>query len=229
MTLYVVDSSQPLPPSNEDYVDALHLIDGDSLVLTEGVAITAIGYQAGGVTASGFTRLVIDGVVESAHWNAIAMHGVLSIGSTGQVRGAEGVFLTGSYTGNAASVVNNAGLIFGQDTGIYIEAADSVINNTGVITGDGGIWIYPTDNNAASLTVNNSGTIRGTGGAAINGVMKGSNAVINSGTIEGSVFFGDGNDLYDGRGGSITGAVWLSMGDDVAYGGSGSESFYVQG
>ena len=83
---------------------------------------------------------------------------------TGYVHGGAGVFLTGYDTGIVAGVVNNAGLIFGQDVGIYIEGADSVINNTGVITGGGGIWIYPTDNNAASLTVNNSGTIRGTGG-----------------------------------------------------------------
>lgn len=226
MTVYVIDPSKPLPSTTGDYEHALQITDGDTVLLAEGAAIRAFGYMANAIDASGRVNVFIDGRVHCAQSIGIAMSGTLSIGQSGSILGVEGVLLGGADGVN--SIVNNAGTIFGGDVGIYVEAKQAVINNSGTITGDGGIWTYPTDTGTASLTITNTGVIEGTGGWAISGSAHGDNVVINSGLIKGSVFLSFGNDVYDGRGGSITGDVHLLSGDDVAFGGSGSETFHIE-
>ncbi len=228
MPVYVIDANNPLPPTTGDYEHALEIVDGDMVILGEGAEIRASGYMADGISASGRVNLLIDGGVGSAQSFGISMSGMLSIGQSGSVGGIEGVFLTGGFD-QFSSIVNNAGTIWGEDVGIYGEAYHAVIHNSGTITGSGGIWVRPANSDTTSLTINNTGVIEGTGGQAIGGTYRGTNVVINSGLIKGSVFLGFGNDVYDGRGGSIIGDIHLYSGDDVAFGGAGSEKFYIQG
>jgi Ca2+-binding RTX toxin-like protein len=228
VTVYVIDSSKPLPPTTGDYEHALQITDGDTVLLAEGAHIRAFGYMANGINASGRVNLFIDGGVHSAQSYGISMRGTLSIGESGSVSGVEGLFLKSGFD-QLSSIVNNAGTISGDDVGIYGEVDQAVINNSGTITGSGGIWVRPTNSGTASLTITNTGVIEGTGGWAISASAHGTNVVINSGLIKGSVFLSFGNDVYDGRGGSITGDVHLLSGDDVAFGGAGSETFHIEG
>ncbi|MCB8820460.1 calcium-binding protein [Microvirga rosea] len=226
MTVYVVDPSNPLPPTTADYEHALQIADRDVVLLAEGAEIRASGYSADGINASGWVNLFIDGRVHSAQGIGISMSGMLSVGQSGSVSGVEGLFLGDSFD-ELSATVNNAGTISGEDAGIFITTAQTVINNSGKITGDHGIWTYLTDLGTASLTITNTGVIEATGGEAIFGSAHGRNTVINSGLIKGSVLLGYGNDVYDGRGGSLTGDIYLYSGDDVALGGAASETFHI--
>ncbi|AWM85980.1 calcium-binding protein [Microvirga sp. 17 mud 1-3] len=228
MTTYVIDPTNPLPPTTRDYEHALQTTEGDTVILREGADIRASGYFADGIHASGWVNLLIDGGVSSAQSFGILMSGTLSIGQSGKVVGEEGVFLEGGFD-HLSNFVNNAGTISGEDAGIFVKASQTAIYNSGTITGDHGIWSYPTNSSTASLTITNTGVIEATGGEAIFGSAHGRNTVINSGIIKGSVLLGYGNDLYDGRSGSLTGDIYLYSGDDVAFGGAGSETFRIDG
>jgi Ca2+-binding RTX toxin-like protein len=75
------------------------------------------------------------------------------------------------------------------------------------------------------LVIDNTGLIEGTKFAAIVGASKGSSLIRNQGQIRGDVVLGSGDDLYDGRGGTIKGVIALDAGADVAWGGNETEVF----
>jgi Ca2+-binding RTX toxin-like protein len=230
MTVYVIDASNPRPPTTGRYEDALRLYDGDMVILMRGAELRASGYMSQAIGAyGGRVNLLIDGAVYSDQSYGIWMSGTVSIGHSGIVAGVIGILAAGETSDSQSDIVNNAGLITAIDYGVYVRSDHGLINNSGEITGSYGIFSFPAGNSAASLTINNTGVIRGTGTTAIVGSAQGSNTVINSGQIEGTVFFGTGNDIYDGRYGHITGDVYLYSGNDVALGGSSSETFHVQG
>ncbi|UUR09405.1 FG-GAP-like repeat-containing protein [Sphingomonas glaciei] len=52
-----------------------------------------------------------------------------------------------------------------------------------------------------------------------------STTFLNRGLVEGDVAFYTGNDLYDGRSGTLGGTVFGNAGNDILFGGSGSERF----
>lgn len=97
------------------------------------------------------------------------------------------------------------------------------LTNAGTITAD--IAYYGIDDYQAPTgrdeVVGNSGTINGD---IITG--RGNDQVINSGTITGDIILGSDNDRYDGANGQLNGAVDGGSGNDVLVGGTTSEALF---
>jgi Ca2+-binding RTX toxin-like protein len=234
MAVHVIDPSHPLPPTYGDNENALDLGVGEIVILRAGAEIAA--YGEGSLAISGYwdNTLLIDGRVHSELLSAISIQGVINVGMTGSVSGAvDGVYLYGENEPGRPNTVFNAGSITGGVWGVRLEAAENIVSNSGKIVGEVGIEASSSDQ---YLVINNTGLIKGTGGVAIYGAWNGANTVTNSGRIEGDIFLGsrgylmpDGppTNIYDGRGGTITGLVHFFAGNDIAYGGDGSETFYM--
>jgi len=222
MTIHVIDASHPLPPTYGERENALNLGDGDKVLLAAGSEIAAYGRYAYGIFAYGAlnTTLMLDGRVYGASVGVLAS-GTITVGSQGAVSG--GVVFQ-AYQTSANDVLTNAGSIEG---GVRSLDSHTVVNNSGTILGVvefSGLWNAP-----ARLVVNNTGLIAtlSQGGAAVVGASYGSTTVTNAGHIVGDIGLGHGDDVYDGRGGTLVGRVFLVGGTDIAYGGDGSEEFFL--
>jgi len=180
---------------------------------------------------------IIDMTLESASGTVFQASGKqrVTVGSNGSVKGdTYGLHLKG-----VGSTVLNDGKIgqigttesdFTTDVGIRFSGAGlGSVTNLQTIKGVTGIEIASTST-AAKLELLNSGTIETTGLAIIGG--KGGDRIVNTGTImttantTGAVVLdlGSGEDLYDGRLGTIVGLIKLGDDNDIAYGGSGNET-----
>lgn len=253
--------------------------NGDHLIVTEtGQVIGDFDYgitvAEGGINVTASVLGSVSGQVTGINFNAI--NGTIHVGATGTVQGmASGINI------GVSGVVNNAGLITGDQKGIFVLQSDVAIVNTGTIYGEIGIVTdgpNSTRENPADRTqVRNFGTITGVthglllhreshivnggiiqavGGASSIGIKFATEAateerpatiaslvntgtvigetaieggewqenVVNEGHFEGRVALLAGDDLYDGRGGTVSGTVDLGDGNDVAYGGAETET-----
>jgi serralysin len=187
-------------------------------------------------TVAGST--IIDMALESATGAIFQAAGKqrVTVGSSGSVRG-------NTYSlhlqGIDSSVIND-GVIgqiatpqsdFTTDVGIRFSGAGlGSVTNFQTIKGAVGIEIASTST-SARLELLNSGTIETTGVAVIGG--RGDDRIVNTGTLKttavtpgaAALSLGAGDDLYDGRSGTVVGIIDLGDDDDVAYGGTGSETF----
>ena len=238
MAVHVIDPSDPLPPVFGDFEHALILQEGDTVLLAEGATIAAYGFAGRGIHGWLNTILTINGRVSSQSHIGIFTHGVINIGHSGSVSGGyAGIYLPSDRSGNP-NILMNAGSISttsdGESYGVSLEVSGSAASviNTGTIIGRVGIHAHAAGTNMQGLSVTNTGLIKGTGiggsgGIAIIGADLSANTIINRGEIGGAIILGMGNDLYDGRGGTVTGSIWLSGGNDTAFGGAGSEAFWL--
>ena len=208
-------------------------IDG-SLDAPEAVAI----YSEGGGntvtvtgTVSGGAGAVILGV-GGATKDVLVNSGSILAGSVGDAvndaRNNNGVYIEGAST----RVINLAGgeitATSSEGDGVRITAsgAYSVVENHGTITAlSFGIDIYTTTNPLASFSVINTGVISGGAGALNAETSIGNVFVRNSGLMIGSVVLGDGDDIFDGRDGSIDGG-WYGWAGDDTYDGRGASSIF---
>ena len=145
----------------------------------------------------------------------------------GSISGSfDGIFFVS--TGFDAQLYNT-GFISSQFYGLYIDAANIQIFNDGTLNG-GQFGVFGNNNNA--LTVRNTGTVNGglysifgsSGGDFVwnSGSLlstrlhlnNGNDTLINQGSITGYVALGFGNDVYDGRGGTVQLEVFGEAGDD---------------
>jgi Ca2+-binding RTX toxin-like protein len=146
--------------------------------------------------------------------------------------------------GDGSNVVTNTGLISSlTNTGLLMLAGSNEIFNAGTIAGLTGIHCSGGFN-----SIHNSGTVTAPNGTAISvlgnagetnlvvndGIMQGliafagSNAndtLINNGRLFGTVQFGAGDDLFDGRQGVTEGRIFGQVGDDTLLGGNSNETF----
>jgi Ca2+-binding RTX toxin-like protein len=112
------------------------------------------------------------------------------------------------------STIYNAGVIDGVVDGVDIQTAFGVlaINNTadGTIQGHHhGIEIE-----IGAISLNNYGAIK-------NGIYdhgSGENTIVNQGTISGGIIFGDGNNIYQGAGGTVDKITCGAGGNQIALG-----------
>ena len=138
--------------------------------------------------------------------------------ATGVVSGASvGV----AVTAHDSTVINH-GLIDGGVTAIGVEGlgmGTTHIYNAGVLhAGLVGIWKFGSE----ALALRNTGTIDG-GIASVVGSTA-ADTIRNLGQMFGDVVLKDGNDLYDGRGGSIEGTIFGGAGNDTFRLGAGIET-----
>ncbi|MCP5074709.1 MAG: calcium-binding protein [Rhodobacteraceae bacterium] len=135
-----------------------------------------------------------------------------SIQNFGSISGHFGILLLGD--GGSSDIVNH-GTIAGVADGIRVSGQTINLVNTGIISaavGSGGSDAISILNGGGSFNyITNSGTIIGD----INGPGDAELDIINSGLIDGSVFLGSLNDVFDARGGRVTGSVDGGFGDDT--------------
>jgi Ca2+-binding RTX toxin-like protein len=186
------------------------------------------GKTGGIVLTAGGNMVENRGIVGSA--TAAGISAALSnnyVTNLGSISGALGV-VAGSF-GSANNVVVNSGSITSTDVSVTLHGDGSSLTNSGLIRSTGftapaAIEIYASAGETVSVV--NTGTIESYHGfgRAIWG-SNSSDRITNQGEIRGGIDLDMGNDLYDGRGGTITGYVSLGHGNDTAYGGGGDETF----
>ncbi|RMF35170.1 MAG: hypothetical protein D6754_13675 [Alphaproteobacteria bacterium] len=217
---------------------------GNALLLTSTGTLASTGQ--GGLTIFGTGKdqsVAIHGTAVSYGGSPIHMTGdnaLVTIGSTGvlQVVTIGGVAPpTISCQGFNATVVNDGSVIGGwavdigqgdvMNTGLIQSTlfAAVQIESTGRVFNSGTIQTLSTTSPAIDFSgfdgvafVENTGSILG----AILTDVPGSTAddtVRNAGLITGDVTLGNGNDVYDGRGGRALGTIHGGDGDDVLFGG----------
>ncbi|WP_262030320.1 calcium-binding protein [Microvirga sp. Mcv34] len=225
MTVYVIDAAHPLPPTYGERENALNLGDGDKVLLAAGSEIAAHGILARGIYGNANTTLILDGQVSGDV--GVTTNGTVTIGSEGLISAISGGVVFHPFGTSTTDTLNNSGRIEGGGAGVHISGSHTVIYNSGEIHGGHGILFGGLLNAPASIVLNNTGLIeaRYQGGLAVSGALHGSTTITNTGHIVGDIALGIGDDLYDGRGGTIAGRVLLLGGTDIAYGGGGSEEF----
>ncbi|WP_210333448.1 calcium-binding protein [Rhizobium sp. ARZ01] len=142
----------------------------------------------------------------------------LLIGENGSLRG----FTTGLEIFGSENFIDNRGLIWGTYAAvlIYDAGGTTTITNSGVIEGERGII-----NAGNQITyLHNNGLLRSTNSKyAFDSDFNANDRIYNNGKIEGLVDLGDGDDVYDGRLGTIIGEIRAGGGIDTLYGGKGNE------
>jgi Ca2+-binding RTX toxin-like protein len=233
MTIHRIDPSNPLPPVYGEGESALVIGNGDTVILGQGAEIAAYGRNGWGLFGGLGNNLLINGSVHSAWETAIAAHGAITIGTTGRVYGGwAGLLLRNDSSLERPSILNNAGIISTGEDGVAIllQGASNIIVNSGEIRGAGGIWGDNGQPGGGTFTLYNSGLIRASAGLALAGALFGTNHIVNTGHIVGTIILGHGNDFYDGRDGIWSteggGNIFLLEGDDVFYGGSSPENIH---
>ncbi|MEO8245456.1 MAG: hypothetical protein ABI832_24555, partial [bacterium] len=162
-----------------------------------GTAIS-LGTQAG----SGNNLVIGESAVVAAESYGVSVYNNGShLTNFGQIL-AYGVGVIVATNAGSAVHILNAGSIFGDDIGIFASFAPQIIlNNTGTITTVGG-QSYTASAGSTCIDI-----------------------IHNRGTMTGDVNLTAGNDLYDGRGGSIEGVVYGGNDDDTFIAGVSEEVF----
>jgi Ca2+-binding RTX toxin-like protein len=219
MTLYTLQTGETVPV----------LATGDDVHVKQNVflddPIDGHGTDGHEVIVAGTVDCVGNAIrlgVESGGANSVTVQ------ATGEVYSFD-VFAVAMY-GTGQQVVNH-GLVWG-DAGVWFgseSAAPATISslvNTGTIEASG-LGVY--HNSEDTLIVNNSGTIRGGETSSSSSFVSQSDSkdlITNSGIMIGSVYLGVGDDLYDGRLGTVDGDVFGGWGNDRLYAGTGNNKLF---
>jgi len=199
------------------------------------IHVGSTGRVHGGTTGA---AIALNGVVENAGQIIGDVRGVFvgntdaSIINTGSIYGRIGIQTSVKAPENPFDAdrtqVRNSGTITGETLGLFLNRESHVFNEGLIQTlgGSGSIGIkFATqaatdDKPAAIASLVNKGTIIGE--TAIEGGEE-RETIRNQGHVEGRISLLAGDDLYDGRGGTVSGVVDLGAGNDVAFGGDDVE------
>ncbi|MBX3568579.1 MAG: calcium-binding protein [Rhizobiaceae bacterium] len=224
--------------------DTVVLLDeeGESAFVGVGVFIAVEGNGAATIYGSNNKhKIVVAGTVANATNSAISLGNdaavsngsVVTVEQTGQVRAFDQVPAF-RINGFDMDVVNH-GLITSDGFAVTFngQAAQgySSLVNTGTIEA---ALIAVSHGGGATTTerliVTNSGTIKG-GSASYDSldIWIAKDEITNSGKMIGDIHLGGGDDLYDGRLGTIAGSVYGGEGADRLYSGAGNDSLYGGG
>ncbi len=145
--------------------------------------------------------------------------GTVTIANEGLLEGAWGI---GAFAANGGAEISNAGRILASiDHGIGVASAAAVITNSGIIKAIKGIYVTDGLNDplfdplvAANAThITNSGKITGST-YSIQADAVAAN-IRNSGTLNGDVVLGAGEDNFNNAGGRLNGDLFMGAGNDV--------------
>jgi len=176
--------------------DAIIAGPGDIIIINSDILISAQGNTFEAIIGTTGTHIEILGTVESTNSNAI------------------------SLTASNQISIDAGGSVFSTGSGILVTDNNVVVNN-GSITAFHGVNFASTSGFNELI---NTGTITGFSDSITGGA--GTELIVNSGTLVGSVFLGGGIDSFDGRGGQVLfGFVDLGDGNDLAQGGDFADSF----
>ena len=229
--------------SDEDGVYTEH--DGSTLInkgtiLSDGKSKSGVNLLGdnGAVTNAAGARIIGagDGIVISGKTAAIDNHGaILGLGDIGVDFDASSDGVT----------LNNSGTIFGRAEGVraFSDTDGGIIDNAGEIHSEGiGIEVFTSAGLKTIITNAAGGTIQGDEnsiGVSVgridfhnDGTVVGDievddekNVIVNHGTIKGDIFFGAGNDVFNGTRGN-SGLVSGGDGNDRLTGGNAADHLY---
>jgi Ca2+-binding RTX toxin-like protein len=155
-----------------------------------------------------------------------AVNGSLDhIANIGRIEATDtGIFLLGVSSLVPSAVASpdtpygvfNSGTIIAGATGVFVESSGDVTNSGLIQAGSFGVTFATGDS-----FLSNTGTI--VAQTAVFG-SDSRDTLLNQGMLQGDILLNQGDDLYDGRTGTVTDVVNLGKGDDIAYGGSGVET-----
>jgi Ca2+-binding RTX toxin-like protein len=218
-----------IPTSTTGYLaqksGAYYLASGDTLSYHNGVAFSAADTAAG-------LGLTVAGTIDDSD-NGINLNGTAAIGDTIHVTSAgvvKGTSVGIEVIGANDTIVNN-GLVKSASISIGIEGPGQTLTNNGslvggVATAGDGTVIYNHGtivgldgvlSNVASgetLKFFNSGSITGSAFAYFS-AQGGADEVHNSGTMNGDVVLGSGQDVFANSGGTVDGKIFGGGGDDM--------------
>jgi len=216
---------------------------GNQVDNAAGATIISTGYRALGLFGSG-NQLNNAGsiVTQDSAELALAAGADLSLNNSGTITGGgAGVSLgtggeivnSGRIDGQAAAIVAGGALVLSNDStgrirgdiGLQIDQGNNRITNDGAITGMNGAAI--TINNTTggqTEDIQNHGVIERIGGSGNAIVVAGSGAValVNTGTVAGTIALGSGNDSVDTQLGRVEGTIFTGDGNDTLLGSDSS-------
>jgi hypothetical protein len=150
--------------------------------------------------------------------NHIVNTGQIEAGDTGILLNAEsGLVPSAAMSPEIPYGVFNSGTILAGVAGVVVELSGNVTNSGLIQAGSFGVTFASGDS-----FLSNTGTI--VAQTAVFGSYD-RDILLNQGTIQGDILLSEGDDLYDGRTGTVTDIVNLGKGDDVGHGGGGVETF----
>jgi len=143
-----------------------------------------------------------------------------------------GAFVGSNLADNSAAIrfrggnsaLSNAGEISGYD-GVQWSAngaGQTKIINTGAVTATHYAF-YKFGGSTETTQLINTGSIQGNTAAYMSTGFGSIDKIINRGSMIGNVYLVDGNDLYDGRGGTVLGTIYGENGNDTFLPGMGAE------
>ncbi len=243
-TFYVDESNQGWVLSNTGSIvsanghgivnnDAFH----DSVITVAGNIVANSMYRDGILSNGSSATIKVEAAGTIHAYSGIAIYGdKTTVQNQGQITAER----LGIYVNADDAWVLNDGAI-NANVGVYFENThgNSAFGNTGTITADRGFVVQNGDADitlgtksfidAKSVGIDLSESSASPNGIANDGLIKSADIAIkggsasdrieNTGTIEGKIILGDGDDMFDNRGGTI---------DDAVDGGAGND-FYVFG
>jgi len=159
-----------------------------------------------GVYSNGANFTMMNAGVIEGNSSAVTVDDFAEITNSGKILSAQV-----GIGGGEGLQLTNSGKVEGDVYGVLADSAGTAINNLqdGKIM-SAGTAVYLMDGGDA--LIKNAGLIKGTN-AIIDG--DGDAEIINKGTIDGNVNLGEGNDLFNTRGGEFDGVVNGGDGNDI--------------
>lgn len=206
-TKYILDSGAEIKVYNGYAIDASSGAADRTIIInghTLGLAGIVVGDEASR-TGGGKLILGTGGIIEASSTGIYSGGANQSIVNHGYILGDDGIFSDGTHLS-----VDNSGILYGTVVGAHLAGGNSSIVSSGTLIAPTAIRI---DGGSDSVNhVFNSGILSGSDHAIVG--SGGSDFIRNSGEITGDIDLGFGDDVFDGRGGTITGVVAGGGGDD---------------
>jgi Ca2+-binding RTX toxin-like protein len=206
------------------------LLEDESVYVKTGVLVGSTDTAAiEGETSN--HQYTIDGDVFGFYYgiqnsNDLSLNNHVTVGLTGTL-GA--TFHSGIWMSGGAHTITNFGQIRGGN-GITMftksEGTHSTIVNHGIIHGDFDGIGRQNDDALENLTITNYGTISGGNSSYSCSGSTNIEEIVNKGLMIGNINLGGGNDLYDGRLGTLDGYVLAGAGNDIVYGNADDEKLF---
>lgn len=198
-----------------------------------------IGYEVGIFTGGDRDKINIGATGEVIGAYGIAFAGnkvhitnngeILAGGGMGAGAGIYAINATGAEIRNNGEVSGQIGISHNGGNGLIVNGADGFISGSQagievsfgamVAAGTAGGERPPMPHKAAGpsvevinhgmVAVNGDGTAAFTADGSVNVVLT------NDGTLQGDIYLGDGNSVFDNRGGTVIGSIIGGLGDDV--------------
>jgi hypothetical protein len=192
-----------------------------SAVLNQGTVSTLGGNNAFGLSTTGAgTILINEGIVTTT---GSTSHGLYAQGTNSQLINRGQITVSGNGSDGMRSLETTAGtqLINSGTITQTGPGGSGVLFTGGTLTNEAGgviVGVVAGVNvTTGAANVNNYGTITGTSGLALTFAGNFANVLSNSGTINGNVDLGDGDDTLTWQNaGTIAGTIGMGSGNDTA-------------